>query len=58
MARKKKEKVEILNTYTTKIKYKCPNRGWVEEEVTVKRYQEKRLPEDVVDVSKILDEED
>ena len=58
MARKKKEKVEILDTYTTTIRYKCPKRGWVEEEVVVKRYQEKRLPEDLVDVSKIIDEED
>jgi hypothetical protein len=26
-------------TYKTKIRYKCPKRGWIEEEVEVKRYK-------------------
>lgn len=42
MRRKKGQDVEeniVENTYKTKIKYKCPKRGWVEEEVEVKRYK-------------------
>ena len=27
------------STYKTTIKYQCPKRGWVEEEVEVKRYK-------------------
>jgi succinate dehydrogenase flavin-adding protein (antitoxin of CptAB toxin-antitoxin module) len=36
---KQKREKEIDNTYKTKIKYKCPKRGWVEEEVTITRYE-------------------
>lgn len=39
MAKKQKREKEIDSTYTTKIKYKCPKRGWIEEEVTITRYK-------------------
>jgi hypothetical protein len=43
---KMKSKEELLETtYKTKIKYKCPVRGWVEEEVEVKRYSTIMPPE-------------
>lgn len=35
-------------TYKTKIRYKCPKRGWVEEEVEVKRYKTVAPPEGTV----------
>ena len=38
MGRKKKVR-EVEKEYRTKIKYKCPKRGWVEEEVVIKRYK-------------------
>jgi len=39
VAKKQKREPEIDKTYKTKIKYKCPKRGWVEEEVTITRYK-------------------
>jgi succinate dehydrogenase flavin-adding protein (antitoxin of CptAB toxin-antitoxin module) len=41
MARRRKQKREnvVEKEYKTKIKYHCPKRGWVEQEVTVTRYQ-------------------
>ena len=40
MGRKKtKREHELEKEYVTRIKYKCPKRGWVEEEVTVKRFK-------------------
>jgi len=34
--------------YKTKIRYKCPKRGWVEEEVEVKRYRAVDAPDGTV----------
>jgi hypothetical protein len=47
VARRKKQKQvnEIETKYTTKIKYQCPKRGWVEEEVTVTRFKAKEQDE-------------
>ena len=33
--------------YKTKIRYKCPTRGWVEEEVEVKRFKAIDPPEGI-----------
>jgi hypothetical protein len=35
----------LESTYKTKIRYECPKRGWVEEEVVVKRYKSIDPPE-------------
>lgn len=41
----KEDEVPIVeSTYKTKIKYKCPKRGWVEEEVEVKRFKAPEPP--------------
>ena len=46
---KMKHKEELLETtYKTTIKYKCPVRGWVEEEVEVRRYTAVAPPEGTV----------
>jgi hypothetical protein len=41
--------------YKTKIKYRCPKRGWVEEEVEVKRYKAPPPPEGTVLETEIED---
>ena len=50
---RRKDNKDILGdnleaTYKTKIRYKCPKRGWVEEEVEVKRYKAVAPPEGTV----------
>ncbi len=58
---------ELESTYKTKVKYHCPKRGWVEEEVEVKRYKAakpqegSRFDNEVVELLKsikITDDED
>lgn len=51
----------VESTYKTTIKYKCPKRGWVEEEVEVKRYKSVAPPEGTVfeaDIVEIIATED
>jgi succinate dehydrogenase flavin-adding protein (antitoxin of CptAB toxin-antitoxin module) len=55
--RKRKKQVdEIEKEYKTKIRFKCPKRGWVEEEITVKRYKAKEVDEETYGYS-FLEEE-
>ncbi len=42
---KKEEKVGEEGTYTTKIKFKCPKRGIVEQEVVVRKFTPQAAPE-------------
>jgi succinate dehydrogenase flavin-adding protein (antitoxin of CptAB toxin-antitoxin module) len=44
-AKTQKRENEIEKEYTTKIKYFCKKRGWVEEEVKVTRYITKEIDE-------------
>lgn len=44
----KKPEVLLETSYKTKIRYLCPKRGWVEEEVEVKRYKSVAPPEGTV----------
>jgi hypothetical protein len=57
MSRKKKAG-EIVEKVKKTIKYRCPERGWVEQEVEIKRYKTRETPESTIDVSTILGEEE
>jgi hypothetical protein len=51
---------EVETKYTTVMKYLCPVRGWVEEEVEIKRYRSLGAPEGKVlemDISTFRDED-
>jgi len=39
------KQAELEISYKTKIRFKCPKRGWVEEEIEVKRYKAATQPE-------------
>ena len=43
--------------YKTKVKYQCPKRGWVEEEVTVTRYKSPEQDESKFGYSFVEEEE-
>jgi hypothetical protein len=45
MPRKDSREDALEIVYKTKIRYKCPKRGWVEEEVDVKRFKAVTPPE-------------
>ena len=45
-----------MEVYETKVRYKCPKRGWVEEIVKIKKFKEKEAPKDTLDTSTILGE--
>lgn len=53
MQPKKDLENDLETTYKTTIRYKCPKRGWVVEEVEVKRYKSIAPPE-----GKVLDTEE
>lgn len=56
--RTKKWEAEIEKEYTTLVKYECPKRGWVEEEVVVKRFKPKDYqPEPIIFEYSFLEEE-
>jgi len=39
VAKKTKKEAEVESIVTKKIRFHCPKRGWVEEEIQVKRYK-------------------
>lgn len=39
MAKKPKKVVEVESTELKKIRFYCPTRGWIEQEIEVKRYK-------------------
>ena len=58
---KKTETKEVIKTYPEKIKFKCPTRGWVEQEVTVRVFTPVLAPNPILtseEVAELLEQFD